>query len=260
MPFRMITVHGIDLPSNANPSPRIWQKALVLVIALLAVVHTVLIAAWLAPTSPIRNAVGQSHLRSYIDPYFQQAWSAIDPNSQRVDETLRFRAQVLNVKSSKKTITPWFDLTGTEDRSLTHNLAPARVHLINRRLATNLNATTFALNSAQLKIVNKDYVKVPVSELAATLRKAGPYPGVVSNYMAYDQMTVQFLSLYAAAQTGDEVLKIQYKVGRRTVPAFKDRKPNELRDEKFTYFTYGWRLAYVGDLEAQSPFDSYLGK
>lgn len=231
-----------------------------LVIALLAVVHTVLIAAWLAPTSPVRDVVGQSHLRSYVYPYFQQSWSAIDPSSQRVDETLRFRAEVLNVESSKKRITPWFDLTGTEDRSLNHNLAPARVHLINRRLATNLNATTFALNSAQLKIVNKDYVKVPVSELAAALRKADPTPGVVSNYMAYDQMTVQFLSLYVAAQTGDEVLQIQYKVGRRTVPDFKDRKPEDLRDEKFNYFTYGWRLAYVGDVEAQSSFETYLEK
>ena len=256
----MITVPGIDPPSNANPSPRTWQKALVFVIALLAIIHTVLIAAWLAPTSPVRDFAGQSLLRSYIDPYFQQSWSAIDPNSQRVDETLRYRAQVLNVKSSKKTVTPWFDLTGTEDRSLNHNLAPARFHLINRRLATNLNATTFALNAAQLKIVNKDYVKVAIGELSAKLREAGPYPGVVSNYVAYDQMTVQFLSLYVAAQTGDEVLKIQYKIGRRTVPAFKDRKSQELRDEKFSYFSYGWRQAYIGDFEAQSPFNSYLRK
>lgn len=251
---------GSEQTSKMNQSPRPWQKALLLVVALLAAVHTLLVVAWLAPTSPVRNAVGQARLVTYIDPYFQQSWSAISPNAQQIDETLRFRAQVLDVETSKKKITPWFDLTSKEDRFRKYDLEPARVHLINRRLATNLNASMFALNATQRELVNKDYVKVPVVQLAAKLQGAGSVPAAVSNYMTYDQMTVQFLSLYAAAQTGDEVLKIQYKVGRRTVPAFKDRKTVELGDKKFTYFAFGWRHAYASQLDAQSAFDSYLGK
>ncbi|MDQ3157360.1 MAG: DUF5819 family protein [Actinomycetota bacterium] len=249
---------GSDQKSDKSPRP--WQKGLLLVIGLLAVAHTLLVATWLAPTSPIRDALGQTRLATYVDPYFQQSWSAIDPNSQYVDETLRFRAQVLDVDAGTTKTTGWIDLTAMEDRFLKFDVQPARVHLINRRLATNLNSATFALNTKQRSLVDEDYVKIPVARLATRLDDVGFSPPVVRNYMAYDQMAVQFLSMYAAAQTGDEVLTVQYKVGRRTVPPFKDRDTAELRGKKFTYFTYGWRQAYAGQLDAQSAFDSYVGK
>lgn len=251
---------GRDQTSNTDQSPRPWQKGLLLVIGLLAIAHTLLVVGWLAPTSPVRNVVGQTRLASYVDPYFQQSWSAIDPNSQHVDETLRFRAELLDVDSGTKRITGWIDLTAFEDRFLELDVQPARVHLINRRLATNLTSATFALNSRQRRLVGEDYVGIPVARLATRLDHVGFSPPVVSNYMAYDRMAVQFLSMYAAAQSGDEVLKIQYKVGRRTVPAFRDRANEELRDKKFTYFAFGWRQAHAGRLDAQSAFDSYVGK
>jgi len=255
----MSTVPGSDQTSDLDDSPRPWQKALLLVVGLVAVIHTLLVAAWLTPTSPVRDAVGHSRLATYVNPYFQQSWSRIDPNMQLVDETLRFRAQVLDVASGKKSVTVWFDLTAEEDRSLRFDVQPARVHLINRRLATNLTAATFALNASQRQLVNDDYVRTPVALLSTKLNAVGPSAPAVRNYMAYDRMAVQFLSMYAAAQTGDEVLMVQYKVGRRTVPDFRDRKTDELRDKKFTFFTYGWRRAYAGQLDAQSAFDSYVG-
>lgn len=256
----MINVPGSDQTSNVSQSPRTWQKGLLLVIGLLAIAHTVLVATWLAPTSPVRNVFGQTRLATYVDPYFQQSWSAIDPNSQHVDETLRFRAQVLDVDAGAKKTTEWVNLTAFEDRFLKFDVQPARVHLINRRLATNLTSATFALNTKQRRLVDEDYVEVPVSRLATRLNAAGFSPPVVRNYLAFDQMAVQFLSMYAASVTGDEVLKIQYKVGRRTVPDFKDRNTAEFQGKKFTYFTYGWRQAYAGQLDAQSAFDAYVGK
>lgn len=243
--------------ATSHGRPGAWQKAIVLIIGLLAIVHTVLIAAWLAPSSPVRDAIGNARLAQYVDPYFQQSWSALDPTAQVVDEKLFMRAQLLDVGSNKKRTTAWLDMTAAEQPSLLHSLLPARVHLINRRLATNLNAATFGLNEAQRALARKDYVSAPLVRFSGKFNAVGRFPNAVLNYVLYDQMTVQFASMYARAKWGGEVLKVQYKVGRLVEPSFKgrhDKKPS------FAYFSYGWRKAIPGLVDAQSSFDSYLKK
>ena len=49
-----------------------WQRGVVTGVGVILVVHSVIVALWLAPSSPIRQAVGDSRLSTYVDPYFQQ--------------------------------------------------------------------------------------------------------------------------------------------------------------------------------------------
>lgn len=240
-----------------HEGPRGWQKAIVLVVALLAVIHTVMIAAWLAPTSPIRDSIGTTRLAQYVDPYFQQSWGSLDPTAQVVDEKLLIRAQLLDVATGKKRTTGWFDITAAEQPSLVHNLLPARAHLINRRLATNLNAATFGLNDKQRALARKDYVKEPLVRFSGKFNAVGPYPDRVLSYVIYDQMVVQYASMYARGRWGGEVLKVQYKVGRLVEHSYDDR--NDAKPT-FDYFSYGWRKPITGLVDAQDSFDSYLRK
>ena len=248
---------------TVDESPRPWQRMLILGIAVLAVVHAAVIAMWLTPSSPVRDAVGQANLSTYVDPYFQQSWKSIDPQAQRVDETLQYRAQVLDVAAEKKSITPWFDLTGAEDRVmqsgfLRGGFEAARIHTASRRLATNLTAATYAFGKQRV-LVEDDYIKQPVEQLGVDLRKKGQSGADVANYLAFDKMAVEFLSMYAAAKSGDEVLAIQYRVGRRVVPAYSDRETTKFEDIPFDFVTHGWRRGFTAQIDAQDAFDSYVG-
>lgn len=249
--------------ASSGDSPEGWQRVAILFVALLAVVHTILIAIWLAPSSPVRDAVGATRLATYVDPYFQQSWGSADPSAQFVDERLLIRAEVLTVANGKKRTTGWIDVTKVEQPALRHSLQPARVHVISRRLATNLNAASLGLNFAQKALVKKSYVKDSRGKLTKSLYAEGGAPGVVSNYLAYDTMTTQFATMYAtsldaSSATGSEITKIQYKVGLKRVPSFKDR--DIAAPATYTYFSFGWRKALPAQEDAQSEFDSYVKK
>lgn len=241
------------------PAPRPWQRRLVVVLALLAVAHSVVLAFWLSPHSPVRDAVGNRALATYVNPYFEQSWSAIAPNAQFVDETFVVRAQVLHESDGTKRVTPWVDVTAAEDDSLHHDLDPARVHVMARKLATNLNGAMFALSPAQRALVGKTYTKTPVATVRQRLLAAGPdRVSAVDSYLSYDVMATRFASMYAQAGTEDRVIAVQYRVGRRTVPPISDRATTTVRDKELRWFSFGYRLGFRAPFEAQSAFDDYL--
>ena len=246
-----------DSPADEAPA-RPWQKWMVALLGLLVVVHTLLLTLWLAPSSPIRDLVGSRGLASYVDPYFQQSADSVDPDAQYIDETFQVRALVESDNAKKPHVTPWVNLTTEEDQRMRHDLAPARVHLIARRLATNLNGVMFALDPEQRKIVPRSKVTTLPSKLESKLNAAGDNPISVQNFMAYNQMATQFASLYAAAKWKGEIFQVQFKVGRRVVPAFAERRTEKLADVGYLWFAFGWRPAFHGSLDAQSAFSSYV--
>ncbi len=233
-------------------------------VGLVAVValHSVVLALWLSPANPARDSVGSSTLRSYVEPYFQQSWDGLDPRAQRVDESFRIRANVATPDGKKKTrVTPWIDLTKIDIGSLRHDVNQARVHLIARRLATNLNAAMYAMAPAQRRLVTANYITTPISTLEQRLLKAGPDRAAVQMYMAYDEMATQFASLYARSRWGDDtILEVQYLVGRRTVPDYADRGSKTLKDVDYLWFAFGYRKAYRATYDSQVVFDSYVKK
>lgn len=236
---------------------RPWQRRLVTVLALLVAIHSALLMLWLAPSSPIRDLVGSRNLASYVDPYFQQDVDTVDPSVQFVDESLQIRAVVRN-GSAKPKLTGWVDLTKEDVRDVKFNPNPARVHLIARRLATNLNRSMFALTPEQRKIVRESKAVDTTTVRRAALDQAGDNLAVVQNYMAYDQMATQFVSLYATSRWKGTVLQVQFRVGRRSVPEYSKRHNTKIEDVDYLWFSFGWRPRFRGSVEAQSPFDSYV--
>src|SRR5690606_10171009 len=46
--------------------------------------HTFVIATWVGPSTPVREAIGTDTLRSYVHPVFDQSWRIFAPTPRRV--------------------------------------------------------------------------------------------------------------------------------------------------------------------------------
>lgn len=239
-----------------RPDTRLWQRCLLLALAVVAIVHSAVLMFWLAPSGPVRDSIGERTLETYVNPYFGQSWSAMAPNAQFADEAFRMRAHAQDEETGKKRVTEWVDVTEEEAGALRGSLEPARVHVMARKLATNLNGAMYGLDSSQRKLVTTNYITTPVTALQGKLAAQGNL-NAVRAYMAYDEMATRFASMYAKARFGGKILEVQYLVGRRTVPA---RGSEALNNVDFSWFTFGYRRAYQAPYEAQTAFDDYLGK
>ncbi len=246
-------------PRDAGPArPRHrWVIELLLVVA---IVHSVILALWLAPASPLRDAAGGGRLASYVNPYFQQSRDSIGIGSQRVDESFSIRAFVVPDGGEKGKPTEWVDVTARDNQAIGHHPATGRARDIARRLATNLNLVMFKLSEEQRTIVSKLTADDVPSAVTTALRKADGADDAVRMFQAYDQMATQFSSLYAQAQWDGRVVQVQFRVGRRTVPAYSDRDKMSLDDVDFATFSFGWRRTFHGSAEARASFDSYVEK
>lgn len=244
--------------SGERMPPRRWQKAVVAVVAALVVVHSIALTVWLAPPSPVRDALGGRQLASYVDPYFQQSWSGFEPSAQYVDETFRMRAHLREPAGDDTYVSDWIDLSAEQTEDIRHAISPARASLASRRLATNLNDAMLGLEREQRSLVAANYIETPIDTLAGRLSTAGANTDAVRRYVTSDRMAVGFASSVAEARWEGTVLEVQFLVGRRAVPDYAQRADRTLDDVDYSWFVFGWRQAERTSPEAQSAFDAYL--
>ncbi len=244
---------------SASARPR--HRWVIEVLLIVVVVHSAVLALWLAPSSPLRSAAGPDRLASYVDPYFQQGRDVVGIGTQQVDESFSVRAFVVPDGGGDGTRTEWVDLTESDLQQARHQLSPSRTSLIARRLATNLNLAMFNLTEEQRAVIRELKADQLPSEVTAALAEAGGRPDAVQFFQAYDQMATQFSSLYAQARwTDGRVTQVQFRVGRRTVPPHDDRDDKKIGDVEMLTFSFGWRRVFRGSLEARDTFDSYVKK
>jgi hypothetical protein len=246
-------------PTPPEHTARPRQRWIIELLLVVVVVHSVVLALWLAPSGPLRDAVGETRLASYVDPYFQQGRDLVGVGTERVDESFSVRALVAPDGGGKAAVTQWIDLTRRDVRDDRHALAPQRVHLIARRLAAHLDLAMVDLTEAQRTVVRDLTADDLPSMVKPALEKAGGRPGAVRIFQAYDQMATQFASLYAQSRWGADgrVVQVQFRVGRRTVPSSR-RQTTSIDDVPFADLSFGWRRAFRGSLEAREAFDSYV--
>ena len=236
-----------------------WARVVVCLLVLLAAAHTALLLLWLAPRSPVRDAVGGKVLSSYVDPYFKQGEDSLGIGSNRVDESLQIRASVRDTAKGKQRKTPWIDVTSIETTALRGDIDPARSHQAARRLATTLNFAMLQLKADQREIVAKAKASQSLVDVRAKLITAEVPVRVAFNFSAADEMTRRFASLWLGATLDDvEVVQISYRVGRREVPDVSKRGTRSLQGTAFTWIDMGWREPYRGTPEAREAFSDYV--
>lgn len=241
--------------AGARPRHR-WVVEILLAVV---VVHSVILTLWLAPSSPLRDAAGDRRLSTYVDPYFQQSRDVLGVGSEQVDESFSIRAVVTPADGGEPSTTSWIDLTKLDNRADRHEVVTDRVHLIARRLATNLNLAMFGLTDEQRRYVRGLTVNDVPSIVGVALTDMSDNADAIRFFQAYDQMATQFASLYAQARW-DDVTQVEFRVGRRTVPPRADRDETSIDDVPFRQFVFGQRTVFRGSLEARETFDSYVKK
>src|SRR5690625_2278638 len=141
-----------EAPAGPDNRPAEWQVNLIIALAVLALLHTFLIAVWIAPASRARDSLGGSSLTGYVNPYFTQAWNTLTPSSQQVDEAFLVRARIAG--TGKPTATRWVDVTA--EQQARHGIAQARARPAPRRLARRRNAGRLAQPDATDDVVRKN--------------------------------------------------------------------------------------------------------
>ncbi|MCD9197292.1 DUF5819 family protein [Aeromicrobium wangtongii] len=241
-----------------DESARPRHRWVVEVLLALVAVHSVILALWLAPAGPLRDAVGGNRLASYVDPYFQQGRDVVGVGRHQVDDSFSVRAFVVPDDGGKGTATEWVDLTQLDARATRHDVTAQRARLVARRLATNLNLAMLDLNDAQRRIIGDLTAEDLPSGIRISLEKSGGDPAAVRVFQAYHQMATQFASLYAQAQWDGRVDRVQFRTGRRTVPPVAGEASPD--DVDAAMVSYGWRPTFRGSLEAREAFDSFVTK
>lgn len=234
--------------------PEPWQIRVIMTLAVLALVHTVVIAVWMAPTSAARQGLGGSSLTSYVNPYFNQSWTTLAPSSQSVDESFQVRARVRNGGKEAPTVTAWADVTGEDLSAGLHRPIQPRSRMAARRLATNINATAAALSDDARTAIGKNQRRA--SSVVNKLTKTKVPREQIRAYTQTEKMSISFASLYAHARWGNGVESVQIRIGRRDVPPRAGR--HRIADTKFGWTTIGWRPQFRGSTDARLAFNDYV--
>jgi len=254
------TLHPDD---TQTPEPVTTRARLVLwPLVAVVLVHTLLIALWVGPDTPVRKTVGEDRLRSYVMPAFEQNWRIFAPTPRRVAVELDVRARLVDPATGQETTTDWVSLVDGEDSLIRGNPFPPRMALAARRTANHLVTRTRELNAEQRRQIEADYLTTPVAELRDRLNRgqgdspAGP--STVNAYLRYDAVATALATSYAAAAHDGEVTHVQYRTSRRFTPDFDERHERDIDDVEPTVYAYGWRPASELGEETAELFAPYV--
>lgn len=233
-------------------------------LATLVALHSVLILLWVAPVNPMRDAVGNARLASYINPWFEQSWSVFAPTPRRFSDVIRIRASVQNEDGTTE-ITEWAPVTDDVTSKVLYDMTPPRFEEATRRLASRVNGVMFKFNAQQRQLVRGGYIETSTDQLAEALflvrGNDGAGEGDINSYILHDKVLTNFSTMYAQARwggDGKEVVQIQYLVGYQTVPAYASRNETTLDESPVQNWVFGWRGADPGSQIEQDAFDDYV--
>jgi hypothetical protein len=254
---------GPGASRHATSIPSASRRAVILIVAALLAVHSLLVALWVMPSNPVREAAGDERVSSYINNdyvSFEQAWSIFAPVPRRADENVQVRATLGRPEDGRST--RWFDITADEDRRIEHLVNPSRIHSATHRLGGSINAMLRQLNPGQRRIVAGRASSSTSEDLRHRLveaNTAGP-AGLkdIDRYLMNEEMLVRFGTMYAVARWGDGVSAVEFKVGHRAVPTFDHRHVLQVGEVPFTYSMVGRRTATRPAADAQKAFDGYV--
>lgn len=254
---------GSNHRSAQSGPQRVPPVARLLVWMLVALVfaHTFLIATWVGPSTPVRQAIGTETLRSYVVPLFEQNWRLFAPDIRRREHSLEIRASVID-ESGDPHIIEWLDLVEIENQMIRNNPFPPRMYLAARRVANRINSARGAMNAEQAQQVEANYITSSVTDLRPALFGAGgksPAPATtLEAYLTFDEVATALASTFATNIWPGEVQHIQYRIASRAIPPFADRHDLRIEDVEPTYQTFGWRPAHDVPEDVARLFSPYV--
>ncbi|MDR5712588.1 DUF5819 family protein [Nesterenkonia flava] len=239
------------------------QAARLLSVPVIAVVviHSLLIALWVAPMTPIREELGNDTLRSYVMPWFEQNWSIFAPNPRRTAVTFEVRA-LTEDQNGERLTTEWIDLVEIEDQIVAGNPLGSRTSKITRRLADRMHSARSTMNEDQESWLEANYVETPVETLRSRLLSVEGGTGAhhVDRYMQADRSATMIATAVAERTVDGPVIHVQYRTSTRPAPSWENRHEQDLDEQNRTYRDYGWRAPAELTSAELELFDHYLDR
>lgn len=221
-----------------------------------AMTHSVVIALWIMPTNPIRDAVGNQRIAEYVQPFFEQNWSVFAPSPGVSDYNVVIRGFV-GTPGQKGDVTEWVDPKKEAERHFTLRMAPSRMSIVARRIAGAMAVEISELSSEQVQLLRDDYFRTDVGQLGEQLEEL--VPGYESSQLLLqDRRLTTFATLIARARWGSRVSLVQYKIVSNFVPDYANRRESRYGSLEPPQTEFGWRAASEIDEESQQSFDDYV--
>jgi hypothetical protein len=199
-----------------------WLKFLAGALGLVLTAHLTATALFVGPDNVAKSTIKEP-LDSYMLPFFQQNWSLFAPNPISTERSLLVRGWYDDQRH-----TEWVNVTDLEiEAAVLHNLAPSRVGIVTRRLATRIGQQHGRLNSDERTALASHYHSDAWDRLHARLmREEDRSPaGRISYVLRYDKAITAYATQFAYAYWGEDAgLKyVQFKTEEYPAPRFADR-------------------------------------
>lgn len=252
-------VEASSAPETGRPSPALPARLALWVVLAIVVVHSGIVALWVAPNNLLRQSIGASRVEDYILPMWDQAWSVFAPEADSGYDRYEIRALVK--RSGGERATEWTQVTAHEVvASVRHHPFPSRTALITTRLGGHLKRYYNVLNTDQKQIVADADREVSLADLRARLLAAsdsGVERDRVGPFLRAETATEHFLSGIAHAIWGDDVVALQFRKDKVVVSRYTDAdKPRQVRTA-YQHFS-NWRPPIPLTVDERAAFAAYV--
>jgi len=229
-------------PEQGGPAPTLSARLALWLVLAIVIVHSGIVAVWVAPNNLLRQSIGASRVNDYILPMWDQAWSVFAPEADSGYE--RYEVRALVKRGDGERSTAWTPVTAREVvASVRHHPFPSRTALITTRLGAHVQRYYNALNGDQKQLIADADRDVSLDDLRSQLIAAADTEaerGRVGPFMRAESATEHFLSGMADAIWGDDVVAIQFRKDKIVVSRYTDTdRPRQVRTAH-QYFS-NWR-------------------
>ncbi len=229
-------------PQPGRPAPTLAARLALWLVLAVVVVHSGIVALWVAPNNLLRQSIGASRVQDYILPMWDQAWSVFAPEADSGYERYEVRALVKGGGGERATA--WTPVTAREVvASVRHHPFPSRTALITTRLGAHVQRYYNSLNGDQKQLVADADREVSLEELRSRLIAAADSDAErrrVGPFMRAESATEHFLSGIADAIWGEGVVALQFRKDKMVVSRYTDTdRPRQVR-VAYQYFS-NWR-------------------
>ncbi|MFJ4225708.1 DUF5819 family protein [Microbacterium sp. NPDC089695] len=211
---------------------------------------------WIAPPSPLRDAIPENALRSYMLPWYGQSWSVFAPAPINGDYQLKVRATVTTENGEEAT--EWVSATDVETQMHTRNLFPPRAGSLSIKQASNFKGAWDKLTAEQKEIAGLGFYKgddwLGRMQLAMNEVSDNSNEAAVAAYVTQERYTDAYATQVARSIWGADVLQVQYEISRQGIIPFIERdNPDAQRPAPVVAIT-GWRGLITLDEQSHTAF------
>lgn len=237
----------------------LWLRAVGMVCVLLTAWHILASFLWIAPTSSLRDVAPGNTLKNYMLPMFGQSWSVFAPAPLNADYSLSVRAKLPGIEGEQTT--EWVDAVNREMSLGHHTIFAPRAALAGNYLASDYRSTWNDLNDEQKQVVEWHYyrgedwaVRFEESFEKRAQSQSTRDQGTARDFMDNEHRIRAYATQVARAVWGEDVIAVQFRVGRHPVIPFSQRNDADAVRPTPSHISSGWRGVVVREGQSDENF------